>query len=138
MSLVKIINLPQVDKKFKVVQLSHNSDFILLCGSTQDLANHRHYKILRGYLRENEVEFDPHNMEGRLRRTMPALETKNKYKVLGMGYMSIDIPNKTFESPFGASSNYEIPIDPQFNEEIQRIITNLFENPEKYGKIIQQ
>ncbi|MFA6072927.1 MAG: hypothetical protein WC758_02350 [Candidatus Woesearchaeota archaeon] len=117
MNSIKIINLPRDETRFKIVQLYHDSNAIMLCGSLDLGIQNHHYKILENYLTENNIDFDkfaPHAAFPSL--LMPTLETKDKYKVVGMGYAGIDRTRRYFQLPYSSNKEYNIAPDKKFQE----------------------
>jgi len=129
MSLIKIINLPTNEIEFKIVQLYHNNEAVMLCGSRKLGIRNYHYAILEDYLKENNIAFDTFapNLEYP-RFFVPRLEKENVYKVAGMGFAGIDQPIKYFQLPYGSSKDYKIEPDKEF----QKILREIFKEDSSY------
>jgi len=130
MSLIKIINLPIKDTEFKIVQLLHSSEPVMLCGSRKLGSRNFHYAILEDYLKNNEIKFerfacDPINFPEFL---IPKLEKDRVYTVVGMGYAGINQPSQFFQLLYGSSHDYNIGVNPEFKE----MLREMFKDDSKY------
>jgi hypothetical protein len=129
MDLVKIVDMPMNSEGFKIVQLIHNSELVLLCGDKNNYKEHKHAKILKKYLDENKIEFETFTPDGSPSwYKIPVKEKAGVYKVVGMGCADINVAEKHFRLPYGASLDYEMAPDKEFNIKLTATISHIFEN----------
>ena len=100
---IELVNLPEENAEFKVVQLIVRGRPVMLCGSIDAL----HAHILKEYLRSEGVEYEtePHKKHERVR--LPKL-VGEEYEVVGMGQAEIYHSMKFFQLPHGYSRDYGI------------------------------
>jgi len=127
-NLIKIINPSLVAVEFKVVELYHNSEPILLCGDPTNRLEHFHYKILEKYLKANRIEFDSFAPDIKYPMSViPRPKKEGIYEVVGMGYAGIDVPMRYFQLPYGSSRDYRIGVDNEFHKTLKDMFENRFE-----------
>ncbi len=116
MNKVKLVDLPDNAMEFKIIQLFHNSEPVMLCGTRQLGRNYFHSKILEKYLKENKIEFDTFAPDPRFPKMLiPSKELSDVYNVVGAGYAGIDKSICYFQLPYGKSKDYDIGVDKDFN-----------------------
>ncbi len=117
---VKLINLPEKETEFKVVQMYLNKEPILLCGSRKLGRKNFHGLILEQYLKEQNVAFEKFAPDNKFPNwLLPKLELEGVYKVVGMGKMGIDQGIYFVQLPYGSSYDYKIGINNEFNKLIK-------------------
>ena len=119
MKEVKLIDFPAVDDRFKVVQLYHNSEPVLLCESRENNL-FLHGRILEHYLKSQNIDFETFvPLQEFPESLMPKLELSNVYKVVGMGHAEVYPSMNFFQLPYWESRDYGIGVNKEFNELIK-------------------
>jgi hypothetical protein len=118
--LVDIIDLPDKETEFKIVQMYHNKKPILLCGSIKLGSKNFHGLILEQYLKAQNINYESFAPDEKFPNwLLPKLELKDTYNVVGMGKMGIDQSIEYVQLPYGSSHDYKIGVDVEFNKLIK-------------------
>jgi len=127
--LVNIINLPDNEAEFKIVQMYHNEKPILLCGSRKLGIKNFHGLILEQYLKEQNINYDSFAPDEKFPNwLLPKLKLKDTYNVVGMGKMGIDQSIHYVQLPYGSSHDYKIGVNTEFNKLIKETFKHKFDN----------
>jgi hypothetical protein len=119
---IKIINLPIIEKEFKIVQLYHNSEPIMLCGTRELKSKYFHWNILENYLKANHIEFDAFAPDVRHPMSViPRPKMDGVYEVVGMGYAGIAQDIEHFQLPYGSSSDYKMTPNEEFKIKLKEM-----------------
>jgi len=133
-SLIKIINLPELETEFKIVQLYHGSQRVMLCGSRDLGSGYYHYAILEDYLKKNNILFGTFVVDPKFPLSIvPAMEKEGVYRIVGMGFAGIDRSVKYFQLPYGSSRDYKI----KPSEEFKEILREMFSEDSSYWKEVK-
>jgi hypothetical protein len=120
MNLITIIGLPLVKTEFKVVQLYHHKEPIMICRVKQPDVPYTFEDILETYLKETKTQFDtltlnPENPK----QLFPVLEMKRVYEVVGFGFSEIHPRDKYLKIPYGQSQEYKLGPDYGFQLKLE-------------------
>jgi|WetSurMetagenome_2_1015567.scaffolds.fasta_scaffold742882_1 hypothetical protein len=122
MDLIKIVNLPIIAKEFKIVQLYHNSQPIMLCGTMELKKKYFHWNILEDYLKANNIEFEAFAPDIRFPMSViPRPEKTGVYKVVGAGYAGIAQDIEHFQLPYGSSRDYKMQPSEEFKDKLREM-----------------
>lgn len=135
MNLVNFIDLPDVCDEFKVIQLYFYEKPHLVCGVKQREyeSQYKHRIILETFLSKHQLmagrDYETISIYSELEKkiiTMPPLELKNIYRVIGVGYCAINKNLHLFQMPQGYCEEYkQLGIkgpDTQFNNLIKKTL----------------
>ena len=114
---IQIIGLRLIEPEFKIVQLYHKSQRIMLCGDPKKHNEHYHSMILKKYLKENHIEFNEFSPDIRFpMRVVPRAKKEGIYEVVGMGYSGINLSEREFKLPYGSCRDYEMKTNKEFEQ----------------------